>query len=203
MPGGMLSPFGFESTMQLQNMFDDMEMNACLGDRWYDEPPPPSDHPGLALILKTNRTRRPRDAGGYSLSEFINDTIVRCHASGGSPDTLLLSPGWDSGFRDWDLTVQHVSAGETEFGIPIDEFRIPFLGGIKAIEVPLLPSGMAFCLTSSGVQVRMVRDATWVSDVTPFGGSADDEGAWVAEYAVDVENETHHAWVDGVTSWSF
>jgi hypothetical protein len=85
------------------------------------------------------------------------------------------------------------------FGTPIDVFEAPFLGGITIIEAPLLRPFTAVALTSSEVRMRMKRNEFW----NPRGIRGDSfEGDWMAEGAIEIENPSHHAWLQGVTAFS-
>jgi len=104
-----------------------------------------------------------------------------------------------TGLAIWGHAAQRIDAGVNVFGLPIDVFEAPFLGGISLIEAPLLRPFTAICLTSSEVRLRMKRNEYW----SPRGSRGDAfEGDWIAEGAIDVENEAHHAWVEGITAFS-
>ena len=103
------------------------------------------------------------------------------------------------GLATWGQAVMRINAGTNVFGTPIDVFEAPFLGGVTIIEAPLLKPFTAVALTSSEVRMRMKRNEFW----NPRGTRGDSfEGDWMAEGAVEIENPSHHAWVEGVTAFS-
>ena len=47
--------------------------------------------------------------------------------------------------------------------------------------------------------MRMKRNEFW----NPRGSRGDAfEGDWIAEGAIEIENPSHHAWVEGITAFS-
>ena len=54
-------------------------------------------------------------------------------------------------------------------------------------------------LTSAEIRFRVKRNEFW----NPRGVRGDAvEGDWIAEGAIELENESHHAWLEGVTAFS-
>jgi len=104
-----------------------------------------------------------------------------------------------SGLATWGQAAMRIDAGVNVFGTPINVFEAPFLGGVSIIEAPLLKPNTAICLTSSNVRMRMKRNEFWSAR-----GSRGDafEGDWIAEGAIELENESYHAWVEGITAFS-
>ena len=196
---GMRSPFDQYKMDALQNLMDDMEYSAYYGR---GEDPSISGRPkqkGLRSLLPSNVTLNPVNAGAYKPTDFIRDTIQQCRVSGGEPDVLLVSPNFMTGLATWSMPVQRINAGVNVFGTPIDVFEAPFLGGLSIIEAPLLKPYSAVCLTSSEVRMRMKRNEFW----NPRGNRGDAyEGEWIAEGAIEVDNQAHHAWVEGITAFS-
>jgi hypothetical protein len=104
-----------------------------------------------------------------------------------------------AGLATWGQAVQRIDAGTNVFGTPINVFEAPFLGGVSIIEAPLLKPFTAIALTSSNVRMRMKRNEFW----NPRGTRGDAfEGDWMAEGAMEIENESYHAWVEGITAFS-
>ncbi len=202
MPGAIQTPFDFNMTVQLQNMVDDIE-NCC----YYglaDHPTSASDTTtykmnGLKAILATNNTTTPTNASAYGSTDLIRDTLQTARTNGGEPDLLVVSTNFMSGFATWGQAVQRVPAGETIFGTPINVLEAPFLHGVTIIEAPLLRPFTAIALTSSEVYIRNKRNPYW-----NLRGNRGDmvEGDWIAELAIEVVNESHHAWVEGITAFS-
>ena len=200
-PGGIQTPFDFNMTVQLQNMVDDIENTTYYGLAQA----PSSDNTvtaksnGLRAILQTNNTVSPTNASAYGSTDLIRDTLQSARQNGGEPDLLIVSTNFMSGFATWGQAVQRIPAGETIFGTPINVLEAPFLHGVTIIEAPLLRPFTAIALTSSEVYIRNKRNPYW-----NLRGNRGDmvEGDWVAEMAIEVVNESHHAWLEGVTAFS-
>ena len=206
MPGGIQTPFDFNMTVQLQNMVDDIE-NSC----YYGIAQGPNDSlgvtakmNGLRSILQTNNISgltgtTPINAAAYGATDLIRDTLQAARSGGGEPDLLVVSTNFMSGFATWGQAIQRVPAGETAFGTPINVLEAPFLHGVTIVEAPLLRPFTAIALTSSEVYIRNKRNPYW-----QLRGSRGDmvEGDWIAEMAIEVVNESHHAWVEGITAFS-
>jgi uncharacterized protein DUF5309 len=206
LPGGIQTPFDFNMTVQLQNMVDDIE-NSC----YYGIAQSPNDSAGvtakmngLRSILVTNNisalsNTTPVNGAAYGSTDLIRDTLQACRQGGGEPDLLVVSTNFMSGFATWGQAIQRVPAGETVFGTPINVMEAPFLHGVTIVEAPLLRPYTAIALTSSEVYIRNKRNPFW-----QLRGSRGDmvEGDWLAEMAIEVVNESHHAWVEGITAFS-
>lgn len=206
LPGGIQSPFDFNMTIQLQNMVDDIE-NTCyygISQAPVDSSSTTAKMNGLRSILTTNNIgslngTAPTGAAAYSSTDLIRDTLQAARAGGGEPDLLIVSTNFMSGFATWGQAVQRIPAGETVFGTPVNILEAPFLHGVSIIEAPLLRAYTAIALTSSEVYIRNKRNPYW-----NLRGNRGDmvEGDWIAELAIEVVNESHHAWVDGITAFS-
>ena len=196
---GVRTPFEENKMDALQNLMDDMETSSYYG---IGDDPAVASRPkqkGLKTLLTANRTTTPVNAGAYKATDFIRDTLQPCRQNGGDPDVLLVSSNFMTGLATWGQAVQRIDAGVNVFGTPIDVFEAPFLGGVSIIEAPLLRPFTAVCLTSGEVRMRMKRNEFW----NPRGVRGDAyEGDWIAEGASEVDNQTHHAWVEGITAFS-
>ncbi len=201
MPGGIQTPFDFNMTVQLQNLVDDIE-TSC----YYGLAQAPSSNNlttatmnGLRAILQSNNTTSPTNASAYGSTDLIRDTLQTARQNGGEPDLLVVSTNFMSGFATWGQAIQRVPAGETVFGTPINVLEAPFLHGVTIVEAPLLRPFTAIALTSSEVYIRNKRNPYW-----NLRGNRGDmvEGDWIAEMAIEVVNESHHAWVEGITAFS-
>jgi len=200
LPGGLASPFDFNMTMQLQHMVDDIE--SCF---YYGKSQAPTDNTvtakmnGLQAILTTNNTTAPTNASAYAATDLIRDTLQTARTNGGDPDLLVVSTNFMSGFATWGQAIQRIPAGETRFGTPIVTLEAPFLHGVSIIEAPLLLPYTAIALTSSEVYVRNKRNPYF-----QMRGNRGDmmEGDWLCEMAIEVVNESHHAWLQGITAFS-
>lgn len=196
---GLQTPLDQSRMEALQNLMDDMEYSSYYG---LGEGPTPTGRPkqkGLRTLLTTNRVTSPVNAGAYKPSDLIRDTFERCRANGGAPDVLLVSSNFMTGLAVWGHAAQRLDAGSSVFGVKIDVFEAPFLGGVTLIEAPLLQPFTAVALTSAEVRLRMKRSEFW----SPRGSRGDAiEGDWIAEGAIEVENEAHHAWIEGISAFS-
>lgn len=196
---GVRTPFEQSKMDALQNLMDDMESSTYYGR---GEDPAVASRPkqkGLRALLSINNTIAPTNAGAYKAVDFLRDTLQLARSGGGDPDVLLLSTNFMLGLATWSQSVMRINAGTNVFGTPIDVFEAPFLGGVTIIEAPLLKPFTAVALTSSEVRMRMKRNEFW----NPRGSRGDSfEGDWMAEGAVEVENPSHHAWLEGVTAFS-
>jgi Family of unknown function (DUF5309) len=201
LPGGIQSPFDFNKTMQLQNMIDSIETTIYYGKAQA----PSADNTvtakanGLQSILVTNNVTSPTNASAYGPTDLIRDTLQSAREHGGEPDILLVSTNFMSAFATWGQAIQRIPAGETVFGVPINVLEAPFLHGVSIIEAPLMLPFSAFALTSSEVYIRNKRNPYW-----NLRGNRGDliEGEWIAELAVECTNESHHAFVSGITAFS-
>jgi hypothetical protein len=201
MPGGIQSPFDFSMTIQLQNMVDDIE-NCCyygISQAPVDSSSTTAKMNGLKAILATNNVTSPTNASAYGSTDLIRDTLQAARTGGGEPDLLVVSTNFMSGFATWGQAIQRVPAGETVFGTPINVLEAPFLHGVTIVEAPLLRPYTAIALTSSEVYIRNKRNPYW-----NLRGNRGDmvEGEWIAELAIEVVNESHHAWLEGITAFS-
>jgi hypothetical protein len=206
LPGGIQTPFDFNMTVQLQNMVDDIE-NSC----YYGIAQGPNDAGGITAkmnglrsIFQTNNISTltgatPVNAAAYGATDLVRDTLQAARSGGGEPDLLVVSTNFMSGFATWGQAIQRVPAGETAFGTPINVLEAPFLNGVTIIEAPLLRPFTAIALTSSEVYIRNKRNPYW-----QLRGSRGDmvEGDWLAEMAIEVVNESHHSWVEGISAFS-
>jgi len=196
---GANSPFEQNKMDALQNLMDDMEYSSYYGR---GEDPSISGRPkqkGLRALFTSNLVTAPTSAGAYKPTDLIRDTLEKCRVGGGDPDVLIVSTNFMTGLATWGHAAQRINAGSTVFGTPIDVFEAPFLGGVSLIEAPLLKPFTAICLTSSEVRMRMKRNEFW----SPRGSRGDAfEGDWIAEGAIEIENQAHHAWVEGITAFS-
>jgi Family of unknown function (DUF5309) len=200
-PGGVQTPFDFNMKVQLQNLVDDIENTVYYGLAQA----PSADNTvtakmnGLRAILQTNNTIAPTNSSAYGPSDLIRDTLQSARQNGGEPDILVVSTNFMSGFAIWGQAIQRIPAGETTFGTPIDLFEAPFLHGVTIVEAPLLRPFTAIALTSSEVYMRPKRNPYW-----NLRGNRGDmvEGDWIAEMAVEVVNESHHSWLEGITAFS-
>ena len=205
LPGGIASPFSFNQTLQLQNHLNDVERAMMYG--WGQAP---VDNQvaasattammfGIRHILATNNTKTPANSGAYGSSDFMRDTLNACVATGGNPNLLFVSSNFMQAFEIWGMAVQRLQAGATIYGTPIEIIKAPFLGDITIVQAPLLRPYTAFACNTDEVYTRWKRQIYW-----NLRGNVGDrvQGEWLSESAIQVENEQHHAWVEGITAFS-
>jgi hypothetical protein len=210
LPGGIQTPFDFNMTVQLQNMVDDIETSCYYGiaqapvDNVNPQNATTAKMNGLRSIFVTNNISplsgaTPINSAAYGATDLVRDTLQAARSGGGDPDLLVVSTNFMSGFATWGQAIQRVPAGETVFGTPINVLEAPFLHGVTIVEAPLLRPFTAIALTSSEVYIRNKRNPFW-----QLRGSRGDmvEGDWIAEMAIEVVNESHHAWLEGITAFS-
>lgn len=197
---GRATPFDQYRMDSLQNLMDDVETSSLYG---IGEDPAVAatgrgKQFGIRSILQTNRVLNPVAKNAYKPSDFMSDAIQPCFANGGNPDLILCSTDWMTGLARWSLPVQRLDAGESRFGEKISAFISPFLGDLTIIPCPMLRSKTALVLSSAEARFRMLRPITW----EPYGRTGDvREGDWIVSCAIELENEQHHAWVEGIVSF--
>lgn len=197
---GTTTPFDQNKMEALQNLMDDMEVSSYYGkgEARSSSTSRPKQK-GLKTLIVTNNTTNPTNAGAYKPTDLMRDTLQKARSNGGDPDVLIVPTNFMVGLATWGHPAQRLEAGANIFGTPINVFEAPFLGGISIIEAPLMKAGSAFALTSSEVRMKMKRNEFW----NPRGVRGDAiEGDWIAEGAIDLENEQHHAYVEGITAFS-
>lgn len=199
LPPGVASVVGRERMMAMQDCSDDVERAM-----YYSRPVPITSttskpaQAGLRTQLVTNKTLQPTNYNAYKPSDLIRDTLSKVYGAGGDPNVLLMSTDWMSGLSTWGQPLVRIEAGSTKLGVAIDEFEAPFLSGVSIIPAPLLRPGTVICLSSSEVRNRVKRN---LFD-KPRGSQGDaDQGDILYEGAIEVDNESHHAWVSGITNW--
>jgi hypothetical protein len=207
MPGGMQSPFDFNKTMALQNLCNDIEF-ACM----YGRAQAPNDYStgtvtaamcnGVRNILVTNNisgANKPTNYNSYGPDDLIRDTLQAARKGGGDPNLLFVGTDWMGAFAKWGQAVVRTPAGETKFGVRITVLTAPFLDDITLVESPLLLPGTAFCCTDMEIYMRYKR-MPFFQPRAILGDRYD--GDWIGEGAPEVVNESHHAWVEGVTGFA-
>lgn len=206
MPGGIASPYDWNRTMQLQNMVDGIEKTLYfgIGQAPTDSAGITAKTSGVRSILTTNNisaytNSTPVNAAAYGPSDLVRDLLYSARNGGGSPDLLVVSTNFMVGFTQWGLAVQRIPAGETIFGTPIETMECPFLNGVSIVEAPLLPAYTAMCFTSAEIYIKAKRYPFW----NQRGNRGDMlEGEWIAELGLEICNESHHSYVEGITAFA-
>ncbi len=201
LPPGVASFVGRERMYAMQNCSDDIERACYYGVGVADAATTTRQAMvGLRSLCVTNQNLNPTNKGSYKPSDLIRDTLAVCYAGGGNPDTLIVSTDFMAGLSIWGHAIQRIPAGETLFGTPIDAFAAPFIAGATIIPAPLLRAGTVICLSSGEVRMRVKR----AMFDKPRGSRGDaDEGDILAEQAIELDNEAHHAFVSGITALTY
>lgn len=203
LPPGFRNPFSLGQAEAMRNMKRDIEHTSYYG---IGEAPSSGGRPkqkGLRKLITTNLTTSPTNASAYKPADFIADTIQKCRDNGGDPNAALVSTGFLSGLAKWGMNVERTTVGQTALGTPIVALVVPFITGrVMFFEAQQLGSG-----TSHTACVFNIDETFWRSKRNPYwkprGSRGDaEEGEFLAEGAIQLINEAHHAWVEGITGWS-
>lgn len=154
---------------------------------------------GLANLIKTNRITTPTNASAYKPADLVKDAIESCVRHGGQPNTLLVSTDFQTGFATWRNHLERLDAGANVFGGRIDLYHASFLPGLVVIPAPLLDAGTVIALDSREVRNRFKR--TLFDQERGKRGDAT-EGDFIMEGAIELDNESHHAFVTGITGFA-
>lgn len=201
--GGEITPLDRDRMMAIQHVMDDMERSFYYGKGTaLSASVTRQTAKGFSTILTTNYASSATNASAYKPTDFIRDTLQAAFTAGGEPDIILVSPGFLQGLSQWGWTLQKLDPGETSLGIKPVVFSVSFLGGVNLIPAPLLGTSTSFeaiALNSREVKIRVKRPL----DDYPRGRRGDAvEGDIIMEGALDVENESHHAMVRGITGFA-
>lgn len=197
---GAATPLAGYKMDAMQNCCDDVEYTAYFGK--LELPSVGAGRAkaaGLRNILTTNVTTTPGSASAYKASDFQRDLLTKPRTTGGQPNVVVVASNWMDAFATWSIPLQRIEQGETTFGRPIRSYSCAFLGDVEIWEASLLPSFTAFSLTTSEVRWRVKRPLL----DQPYAVTGDlQKGHMLAEMAIEVDNEFHHAWLQGVTAFS-
>ncbi len=199
---GFATPLDRDRMLAMQHTMDDFESSCYYGKGVGLTGGSAATRPmmlGVSSLLKTNVVTSPTNGGAYKPSDLVRDTLQASFNGGGNPTILVVSTDFLSGFATWGHAAMRLQAGATVFGTPIDLFEAPFLSGISIIPAPLLRSGTCMCLCDTEVRIRLKR-----SMIDKPRGSRGDafEGDIIMEGALEIDNEAHHTWVTGITSFA-
>lgn len=194
------TPLDRDRMLAIQHVMDDFEASSYYGRgvsiSATDVRPMQK---GLRTLLATNKTTSPTNAGAYKPADLIRDSIQKCFDNGGNPSIMLVSTDFLTAFALWGFAAMRIPAGANAYGTPIDLFEVPFLSGLSIIPAPLLLPGTAVCLSAAEARIRLKRSMI----DKPRGSRGDSiEGDVIMEGAIEVDNEAHHAWIQGVTAFA-
>lgn len=201
LPAGLTTPFDFQAHIALQNFANDIEDTLVYGiaEAPVDSTGVTAKMAGIRALLTTNNTTNPTNKAAYTLADFIRDTLGKARSGGGAPDVVFISSEFMAGLTTWGAMPMRVDAGATELGTPIETISAPFVGNVTLIESPRLRPYTAIALTSSEVYIRNKRNP-YLNNRGNRGDMI--EGEWIGELSIEVVNEPHHAFVEGITGFS-
>jgi hypothetical protein len=197
---GQIAPLDRDRMMALQHVMDDFERACYLGKgAALSSTVTRQTMKGLKTLCTTNNVTSPTNLSAYKPSDFTRDTLYACFAQGGEPNMLFVSKEFLTGLQTWGYTLQQVQVGATALGIQPTVFNVSWLGGVQIIPAPLLPAYTAFAINTREVKLRIKRPL----DDYPRGRRGDAiEGDMIMEGAIEVENQSHQAWVQGITGFA-
>lgn len=202
---GSANPFDQEVITKTQEFMRDVEY-ACLFGRYeYAATGNRSKMVGLRNLVG-NVTTSPTNASAYKPSDFVRDIVTPIAEDGGYPTTLVCALNFVQAFATWGHPVQAFTDGTDAYGLPIRRMVVPFLGfDLELIPHPQLASFTAFGLSltdRSGaptVRIRYIREES----LSLRGNRGDAvEGDLIGDFAIEVNDLNHHAFVSGITGFS-
>lgn len=201
-PEGVQSSYEYNREIALQNMVDAIENTIYYGRA---EAPNGADTvtakaDGIRNWLSTNKvTSNVINGSAYTMADLSRDLFQGPLSNGGQPDVLVVSSDFQTAFQTWGAPLVRIEAGATDIGLNIQVFHAPFLNDINVILAPLLRPKTAFAVTSAEILMRPKR----VPFYNPRANLGDMyQGEWIFEGAIQVINEQHHAWVEGITAFA-
>ncbi len=198
---GKATPFARNRMDALQNLMDDVEYSSLygIGEDPAVAPTGRGKQHGIRSILTSNRVLNPTAKNAYKPSDFVADAFEPIFRAGGNPTVMLCSTDWMTGLSLWGLPYQRLDQGETRYGARITAFTAPFLGDIAIIPCPMLKPKTTVVLSADEARFRVMRPVTYA----PYGRRGDaTEGDWIARMAIEIENEDHHAWIEGIVAFA-
>lgn len=154
---------------------------------------------GLQQLIVTNYTSNPTNKAAYKASDLIRDTTQACFNGSGQPTHLIVSTDFMAAFATWGTPAMRLNAGASTFGVSIDMFAVSFLPTLNIIADPMLKAGTVICLSIQECMLRMQRDMTEIH--RGLRGDAV-EGDMLMRGAIQLNNEAHHAFVEGITAFA-
>lgn len=198
--GGSQEPLDREKMACLRRVLDNFEVGLYLGQKVANAGPTSrTQTAGLKQQIVTNKTTSPTNASAYSPTDMVRDLVQTIFNAGGEPTHLLCSSDWLSGFYKWGLPNQRTDPRETALGVKIRTLTLPWLDDVQTIVAPLLPSGTLVMLSEPEV---VVRTTTELIDIPRARDGDAVRGDMLIEGGLELANESHHAWVSGVTGFA-
>lgn len=197
---GLGDPLDRDRMLTMQHVMDDFE-SACYYGKVVANTGATvrPQMQGLQNLIATNKTTTPTNASAYKPADLYRDTIQKCFSGGGQPSVMLVSSDFLTGLAMWGNAPLRVNAGSNVYGTSVELLESPFLPSISIVPAPLLKAGTAICLSARECRLRIKRP---LADY-PRGRRGDAyEGDMIMEGAVELDNEAHHAWVQGITTFA-
>lgn len=201
LPPGVASPFDKNKLDAMQNFMDDLEYAGLygVGESPSDAASKRGKMYGIVNLLATNKTTSPTNASAYKPVDFQRDTINKIVANGGRCGMIMVSNEFLEGLATWGQSAVRIPAGSSAFGVAIDMYSTPLFPNVPLVHNMWLKPYTALALTTEEVRWRYIRTL----DYLPYGIRGDAvEGEWHGDYAIEVDNEAHHAYVSGITGWA-
>lgn len=198
-PMGFASLVGYQRAKAAQELLHDFEANIYYSS--YVALASDTTRPAMRGIkdrLVTNKVTSPTNASAYKPSDFERDFMTGPFAAGGKPNLLVLANEYRQAFFIWGMALIQERVTNTTLGVNIEIFQCPALSATIVFD-PLLRPYHGTSMTSEEVYMAWKR--------RPFDkprGSRGDaiEGDVIGEGCVVLNNEAHHAWVQGVTAFA-
>lgn len=155
---------------------------------------------GVRQLCASNRVTSPVNGAAYKTDDFIRDTFQAACDNGGAPNRCFVSTDWLSHFAKWkSINDRARDGGKHDLDYAVDSFEVSFMPGVKFTAAPRFRKGTAFLFDDTEVRLRVKR----AMHDKPRGSRGDAyEGDVIGEYAIQVDNEAHHVWLEGVTNAS-
>lgn len=198
--GGAVNPTTYRRKQALQMVVDDLESAFYSGvGRKATSTVPNQTMKGLKYLFTTNNNLNPANKTAFKPSDLTSVMFNVALRAGGNPDTLLVGPSFQGAFQKWGWNQQFIRPRETALGVSVEEYYVPFMGGVRILLAPMLPDGAACMYSSQEVRIRVKRPIF----EQPRGPRGDaKEGDVIGEMAIEVENESHGVWIEGVTGFA-
>lgn len=198
--GGSVTPLAREKMDCMRRVLDQIEVALYYGRKIpRDSATAKPATAGLEQQIVSNNFYQPTNYAAYTPADFIRDTIQPICDAGGSPTHMLLSTDWLSGLYTWGGQSVRTTVEESVLGVNVTSIQVPFLNNVVGIIAPLLRKGTAIVLTEPEVAIKVKRE---LFD-KPRGSRGDaDGGDMILEAGLELEVESHHAMVSGITGFT-
>lgn len=202
--------FNETQLLRLKEMVRDVEHTLFYGIGEFGAGANRNKMVGLRQLLTANASSNiatsPANAGAYTPNDLYRDLFQPIITAGGVPDTVLMSPSFATCLTRWGWSKLFLTPGDGTQGLATMTMTIPLLSNPVTIILDYQLRGFTACAiesnlpetNESGVKLRYVRQEFW-NQRGNRGDAA--EGEWIGDFALDVSDITHHAWVEGVTAF--